>query len=456
MTLLIDTAAVPASERVDFWSESAHGPYHPLQIRSAAKGKFWARMWGYELGPLGVFRIVAAGNTMIRTSRAIAAGDPECVHVGVVVAGQLNAAQSGRHCVARTGDMVSYETSHPVVLQADQPFETLVVRVPRELLGRHAEPIGKLTAVNRPGSERHPRAMAAYLGLVADRLAEGKVTPEDAPRAAEHILDLTRGLYADGAAGDAPSRSRAEILLNVESFIEANIGDPLLDPDDIAHATFISTRYLHKLFAAEGTSVCKWIRASRLEGCRRDLIDPAFRNETILSISSRWGLTGPQHFCRLFRTAYGCSPRELRREAAATAAVRGAGEPSRHMLSVQVGGAPAAQPDSSAPVLATRAVSVRFGGVHAVVDVDLDVEPGQLVGLIGPNGAGKTTFIDAITGFVPRTRQCRARRHATSPGWRRTPAPGAAWPERGSRSSCSTTCTVRENLTVAAAPPSSA
>ncbi len=52
-------------------------------------------------------------------------------------------------------------------------------------------------------------------------------------------------------------------------------------------------------------------------------------------------------------------------------------------------------------VLSTRGISVSFGGVKAVREVDLDVEPGQLVGLIGPNGAGKTTFVDAITGFVP-------------------------------------------------------
>jgi branched-chain amino acid transport system ATP-binding protein len=45
-------------------------------------------------------------------------------------------------------------------------------------------------------------------------------------------------------------------------------------------------------------------------------------------------------------------------------------------------------------------VSVSFGGVRALVDVDLEVAEGKLVGLIGPNGAGKTTFIDAITGFV--------------------------------------------------------
>jgi branched-chain amino acid transport system permease protein len=52
------------------------------------------------------------------------------------------------------------------------------------------------------------------------------------------------------------------------------------------------------------------------------------------------------------------------------------------------------------PVLRVRGLSVAFGGVHALVDVDLEVGRGELVGLIGPNGAGKTTFIDAITGFV--------------------------------------------------------
>jgi branched-chain amino acid transport system ATP-binding protein len=54
-------------------------------------------------------------------------------------------------------------------------------------------------------------------------------------------------------------------------------------------------------------------------------------------------------------------------------------------------------------VLSARGMSVSFGGVHAVIGVDLDVGSRQLVGLIGPNGAGKTTFIDAITGFVPHS-----------------------------------------------------
>jgi branched-chain amino acid transport system ATP-binding protein len=52
-------------------------------------------------------------------------------------------------------------------------------------------------------------------------------------------------------------------------------------------------------------------------------------------------------------------------------------------------------------LLETHALSVTFGGLRAVNDIDLGVEEGQIVGLIGPNGAGKTTFIDALTGFVP-------------------------------------------------------
>jgi sulfate-transporting ATPase len=50
--------------------------------------------------------------------------------------------------------------------------------------------------------------------------------------------------------------------------------------------------------------------------------------------------------------------------------------------------------------LEVRGLTVRFGGVTALNDVDLTVNSGEVVGLMGPNGAGKTTFIDAVTGFV--------------------------------------------------------
>jgi ABC-type branched-subunit amino acid transport system ATPase component/branched-subunit amino acid ABC-type transport system permease component len=51
-------------------------------------------------------------------------------------------------------------------------------------------------------------------------------------------------------------------------------------------------------------------------------------------------------------------------------------------------------------VLQISGLTVKYGGLTAVGNVDLDVRKGEIVGLIGPNGAGKTTFIDAVTGFT--------------------------------------------------------
>jgi AraC-like DNA-binding protein len=315
--LLIDTAKVAAPERLAFWSNSSFDAYLPVQVRSPAREQFGARMWGYELGPVSLFRIAAAPNTMMRSWRAIAACDPECLHLSVVLRGQIAAAQEGRTGLARSGDLISYETSHPVVFRADQPYESVVIRVPKPLLGREETRICKLTAVGIQGDGGVPRAAIAYFLALLGGLEDSTITAADAPNTIDCVLDLVRALYAAPATAEGPARllTRTEILLRIQSFIEANLGDPELDPEEIARASFISTRYLHKLFEAEGTSVCRWIRMTRLERCRRDLLDPALADETILSIASRWGLPGPQHFSRLFRSAYGCSPSELRREA---------------------------------------------------------------------------------------------------------------------------------------------
>jgi branched-chain amino acid transport system ATP-binding protein len=59
--------------------------------------------------------------------------------------------------------------------------------------------------------------------------------------------------------------------------------------------------------------------------------------------------------------------------------------------------------ESAEPILRLRGVGRRFGGVHAVRDVDLDIRPGERRAILGPNGAGKTTLFNVISGEFPPT-----------------------------------------------------
>ena len=60
--------------------------------------------------------------------------------------------------------------------------------------------------------------------------------------------------------------------------------------------------------------------------------------------------------------------------------------------------------EPAGPILRLRGIGRRFGGLHAVRDVDLDVAHGERRAILGPNGAGKTTLFNMISGdFRPTT-----------------------------------------------------
>ena len=66
-------------------------------------------------------------------------------------------------------------------------------------------------------------------------------------------------------------------------------------------------------------------------------------------------------------------------------------------------GAPPRPGVAESPLLAVDRLTIRFGGLVAVSELDLDVREGDVVSVIGPNGAGKTTAFNCISGIYPPT-----------------------------------------------------
>ncbi|MFJ1970662.1 ABC transporter ATP-binding protein [Streptomyces sp. NPDC087903] len=89
-----------------------------------------------------------------------------------------------------------------------------------------------------------------------------------------------------------------------------------------------------------------------------------------------------------------------------------------------------ATPGANAPgetVLDARGVTMRFGGLTAVRNVNLTVNSGEIVGLIGPNGAGKTTFFNCLTGlYIPTEGEVRFKGNVLPPKSFKVTAAGIA------------------------------
>jgi AraC family transcriptional activator of tynA and feaB len=113
---------------------------------------------------------------------------------------------------------------------------------------------------------------------------------------------------------DIPRRQRLvdKRLSDIEKFIEMNLTDPDLSYDKVAESCGISPRYLCYILKTNGKSFSDLVWSNRLPKARDLLISLATRHYSIREVAYMSGFKSAAHFCRQFKAAYGCPPREYR------------------------------------------------------------------------------------------------------------------------------------------------
>jgi AraC-like DNA-binding protein len=314
MAVLCDTATVPVGDRADLWTSMASDMFVPLECTPHDRATFNGRLRAGVVGPLALCGLEVSPHTIKRTPKLAANTPGDQYKLSLMLGGEALIVQDRRDAVLRPGDFAIYDCSRPYTIVGGDQFRMLICMLPRDVIGLSPERMARVTATRIAGRDGLGWAMAPFLKRLADLAVRDEVG-SDHHRVVESVVDLVESLCA-GLVDDviAPGASRAALMLRIRAYVEAHLDEPDLSPTQVAAAHFVSKRYLHKLFEAEGVSVSRWIRERRLEHCRRDLADPDRRDHTVTSIGVRWGLVDSAHFSRLFRETYGCSPTEYRHE----------------------------------------------------------------------------------------------------------------------------------------------
>lgn len=307
MKLLLDTRAVTAADRVEYWSTGMSDRFFSLHVESYQPAAFDARVTGGDVGPMSVAAISGLPHRVARTTDLINESDPERMLFYLVRRGTLRLEQGGRTCELRTGEFAGQDTSTPSAFHATSGFDVLMLAVPKWLLGDLNDTIAARTATRVGGVDSPLVRFAAPMLAGLERTADRDGMPSDAGAVvAEMLLPLLHALYV---ADESDRLTRGAVLLEqMRQYALAHLSDPDLGPEQLARVHYVSVRYVHKLFAPLG-GVSTWIRERRLEGAAHDLRST---ERTVSEIAARWGYRDPSSFARAFRHRTGLSPSGVR------------------------------------------------------------------------------------------------------------------------------------------------
>lgn len=305
------TDPVPARRRRDYWRETLSQTFGAVDM-SVSDEAYSGTVRTASLGRIRAVTLEGDSLSALRTRRLVTRNArDEFVVVKLLDQGVARLEQNGREAILGPGDVFVYDMARPIRLDFPRPFRTKSLVLPRELLGLSDSDIARVTASRIGPDTQLGNLLSPFLAGLVD--GAESYPPRTSELMARSVVDML-GVLADEVLGrpgtDTPGGNRA-LLLRVQRFIDNHLTDPGLTPQAIARAHHLSLRYLHKLFESEDTTVSRWIQRRRLEECRRDLA--LHRNDsTIAAVAQRWGFTSAAHFSRVFRAAYGMSPREWR------------------------------------------------------------------------------------------------------------------------------------------------
>lgn len=302
-------------DRIARWRQINLDYFGNLEVDCLSEGALDAEFAMFTVGELRMFRIEAP---MHRIRRSACTGELPCDGMYKLVLqlqGRADIVQSDGSSQLRPGDWSLYDPRVPYSITNHERASLLAVQIPRRLLKSFKVP----SLLRCQAQASNVVGLHAVLGSFLCSLSEQLVTLSDG--VGQPLSETVVGLVASTLAayrqdGSEPPTLPGVLKARVKQYVQTHLGEPDLTLDRIAKDMHCSKRYLHRVFEDERCSLERYIWQARLERCQVALRAPSAARRSVSEVAYQWGFNSSAHFCRLFKSQYGLSPTDFRRQTA--------------------------------------------------------------------------------------------------------------------------------------------
>jgi len=304
---LAGTGTTPIPDQ-DFWSWSqlVQENFPNIELTTPDREAFRAGQHHVSLGEVQLFDMCTGPHTVTQREVLTSSGQQNLCKLSLQFSGTTHLTQDGRSCALHPGDLALYVAHRPYTLHYTAEQRSLIIQFPQELLHLVQNQVSQVTAV--------PINSDAGLGKVAVPLFEQLalnlhiLQGPHALRLVRSALEMLVTVLLEAAKKQNDLHDDNPLFQQAVAFINDHLSDPDLGPQTIADYFYVSFRQLHSKFAEEDQTISSYIRNERIRRIREALANPTYRDETVQSISSRFGLTDASHVSKLFKQTYGQTP----------------------------------------------------------------------------------------------------------------------------------------------------
>lgn len=244
---------------------------------------------------------------LYRTAREVAQSDGGHFFTVFQLSGQSVMEQGNNRAAMQPGDVTLIDAGRPSNFVFGDHSRQISLLLPRHCLEQ------SLSAGVPECALRLPAQMSVVkLGqqLIVESLRNPALSRPESEAVLDAVASLLRPVVMENAGGE---RSRDRAFQRAIELIDKHIQTEALTPEWVAGEVGVSLRSLYRMFARKGLVVAQYIRNRRLDLCARALRTSPGRQK-MSAIGYAWGFVDHSHFSNAFKTRFGVSPSEYRRQ----------------------------------------------------------------------------------------------------------------------------------------------